>query len=124
MILDNESLLADHATLSSALTVSPNVLNVGPGESYDPVKLACAIKDGTGSSPSVTIKIQTATDSAFTSPVDLGTVTFSGTGTKSKSIPMPRGNLGYIRLKLEDGSYTGGKFSAGLVADDDIPHRK
>lgn len=121
MILDNESLLADHVTLSSALTVSPNKLSVGKGEAYDPLKLATSIRSGTGTSPSLKVTIQTATDADFTTPVDLAEFTLSGTGNKSHSIPIPRGNLGYLRLSL-DCSYTGGKLTSGLVADDDLQH--
>lgn len=124
MIFDGENSLCDKVTLSSVMTVSPNVINMGVGESYDPMKLATMVKGGTGSSPSMTVKIQTATDADFTSPVTLGSFTLSGTGNQTKTIPIPRGNLGYLRLKFEDGSYTGGAMSAGLVVDDDIPHRK
>jgi hypothetical protein len=124
MIFDGENSLCDATTLSSALTVSPNVINMGKGESYEPMKLANMIKDGTGTSPTMTVKIQTATDAAFTTPVDLATFTLSGTGDQVKTLPIPRGNLGYLRLAFSDGSYTGGKLTAGLVVDDDIPHRK
>lgn len=123
MIFDGDNTLCDKVTLSSALVVSPNVINMGKGESYDPMKLATMINAGTGTSPSLKVTIQTATDENFTSPVTLGEFTISGTGNKTHSIPIPRGNLGYLRLSL-DGSYTGGKLTSGLVVDDDIPHRK
>ena len=123
MIHDGElSFINPGKTLSTSITLSDNVVNVGVGESYDPMKVATHVKGGTGTSPSMTVTIQTATDADFTSPVDLGTFTISGTGNKSKSIPIPRGNLGYLRLSFSS-TYTGGKIASGLVVDDDIPHR-
>ena len=124
MIHDGElSFINPGKTLSTSFTVSDNVVNLGVGESYEPMKLATAIAGGTGTSPTMTVTIQTATDENFTSPVDLGSFTISGTGNKGKTVPIPRGNLGYMRLNFSS-TYTGGKISSGLVVDDDIPHRK
>ena len=121
MIYDGENVLSDAVTLSSATTYS-DVINMGVGESYEPMKLDAHLKSGTGTTPTLTVTIQTATDSAFTSPVALGEFTISGTGTSRHTTPIPRGNLGYIRLKLVS-TYTGGTFTAGLVVDDEIRHR-
>lgn len=121
MIFDGENMFCDKKTLSSA-TLYSDVLNLGPGESYQPMFLEAFLKGGTGSDAALTVTIQTATDAAFTSPVALGEFAFSG-AAGSHSMPMPRGNLGYVRLKLVS-TYTGGNLTAGLVVDDDIPHRK
>jgi hypothetical protein len=83
--------------------------------------LEAFLKGGTGDSASLTVTIQTAVDAAFTTPVALGEFAFSGAAGK-KSLPMPRGNLGYVRLKLAS-TYTGGTLTAGLVVDDEIKHR-
>lgn len=122
MIFDGENILSNKVTLSSATTYS-DVLNLGVGESYQPMFLEAFLKGGTGTSPTLTATIQTATDSAFTTPVALGEFAFSGTGAHKHSMPMPRGNLGYVRLKLVS-TFTGGTFTAGLVVDDNIAHRK
>lgn len=121
MIYDGENILSNGVTLSSATTTS-DVLNLGPGESYQPMFLVSHLKGGTGTTPTLTVTIQTATDSAFTTPVALGEFILSGTGNSHKSLPMPRGNLGYVRLKLVS-TFTGGTFTAGLVVDDEIKHR-
>lgn len=121
MILDGENIFSNGVTLSSATTTS-DVVNVGVGESYQPMFLVSHLDAGTGTTPTLTVTIQTATDAAFTTPVALGEFELSGTGSHNHSIPMPRGNLGYLRLKLVS-TYTGGKFTAGMVADDDIAHR-
>jgi hypothetical protein len=120
MIFDGENMLCDKKTLSSA-TLYSDVLNLGPGESYQPMFLEAFLQGGTGTSPTLTATIQTAVDDEFTSPVALGEFEFDTTNGKI-SLPMPRGNLGYVRLKLVS-TYTGGALTAGLVVDDDIMHR-
>lgn len=121
MITDGENMFALSMTLSTAITGAGFEIKVGKGESYEPMKMATKIKSGTGTSPSLKVTIQTATDAAFTSPVDLAEFTISGTGDKVHTIPIPRGNLGYLRLAL-DSSYTGGTLTSGLVIDDDLQH--
>jgi hypothetical protein len=97
-----------------------DVLNLGPGEAYQPMFLEAFIKGGTGTSATLTATIQTATDAEFTSPVALGEFEFDADGRTS--LPMPRGNLGYVRLKLVS-TFTGGTLTAGLAVDDEIKHR-
>jgi hypothetical protein len=121
MIFDGENMFCDEKTLS-ADTLYTDVVNLGPGESYQPMFLETFVNDGTGSGATLTVTIQTATDAAFTEAVALGEFELSGADARH-SLPMPRGNLGYVRLKLVS-TYTGGKVSAGLVVDDEIAHRK
>lgn len=120
MIFDGENMFCDKKTLSSA-TLYSDVLNLGPGESYQPMFLEAFINGGTGTSPTLTATIQTATDDEFTSPEALGEFEFDVTDGRI-SLPMPRGNLGYVRLKLVS-TFTGGTLTAGLVVDDEIKHR-
>ena len=120
MIFDGENMFCDKKTLSSS-TLYSDVLNLGPGESYQPMFLEAFLNGGTGESAALTVTVQTATDKDFTSPVALGEFAFSGASGKH-SMPMPRGNLGYVRLKLAS-TYTGGTLTAGLVVDDEIKHR-
>lgn len=121
MIFDGENIFLDKQTLSST-TLYSDVLNVGKGEAYQPMFLVSRLAGGTGTTPTLTVTIQTATDSAFTTPVDLLGFELAGTGSQNHSVPMPRGNLGYIRLKCVS-TFTGGTYTAGLVADDDIVHK-
>ena len=122
MIFDGENVFSNGVTLSSATTTS-DVVNMGVGESYEPMKLACFLKGGTGTTPTLTVTLQTATDSGFTTPVALTEFQIGGTGNSRFTLPVPRGNLGYLRLKLVS-TFTGGTFTAGLVVDDEIRHRK
>lgn len=113
MIFDGELMFYDNATLGSSL--ASNILNVGPGESYQPMFLAISMKDA--GTATFTATLQTSADETFASPVTLTAV------TKTGSLPVPRGNLGYLRLQVET-TATAGTITAGLVVDDNINHRK
>jgi len=112
MIYDGENLFWHEQALSAA-TITSDVIKVGPGESYEPMKLV-VLTPGQAASSTVGITLQTATDAAFTSAVDLASYT-----NAPVSAPVPRGNLGYLRLVAVSTSATG-KITAGLVYDDDI----
>jgi hypothetical protein len=114
MIFDGENMFYNKADLTGTLT--SDVVNVGPGETYQPMFLAIMVKDANdGATFSATL--QTSADAAFTAPVTLATV------TKAGSLPVPRGNLGYLRLQVS-ATATAGELTAGLVVDDDISHRQ
>lgn len=112
MIYDGENLFFHEKTLSAA-TLTSDVIKVGVGESYEPMKLV-VLTPGADKSKSVSVELQTATDEAFTTPVTLATY-----AKAPVSGPMPRGNLGYLRIKVTSTS-TIGKITAGLVYDDNI----
>ena len=57
MIFDGENMFCDKKTLSSA-TLYSDVLNLGPGESYQPMFLEAFIKGGTGTSATLTATIR------------------------------------------------------------------
>ena len=111
MIFDGENMFFDKKALTSSMT--SDVVNVGPGETYQPMFIAVMTP---GANADVTVKVETSTSAAFTNAVELGTIT-------GKSQPVPRGNLGYLRLKVTT-SATAGTITAGLVVDDDISHRQ
>lgn len=112
MIFDHDNMFFDEQALSAA-DLTSNVVKVGPGESNEPMKLFLGVDKNAGEGTASTV-LQTATDEAFTSPVTLGT--FSQVPL---SVPVPRGNLGYLRLVVTS-TYTTGKVTAGLVLDDDV----
>lgn len=114
MIFDGENMFYDKADLKGTLT--SNVVNVGPGESYQPMFLAVLVKDA-NEGATITATLQTAADENFTTSKTLATMTGAG------SQPVPRGNLGYLRLQVE-ATATAGTLTAGLVVDDDISHRQ
>lgn len=121
MIFDGENMFCDEKTLSSS-TLYSDVVNLGPGESYQPMFLQTIVNGGTGSSAALTVTVQTADNEEMTSAEDLAEFEMSGAKARH-SLPMPRGNLGYVRLKMVS-TYTGGTVSAGLTVDDEIEHRK
>lgn len=114
MIFDGENMFYNKADLTGTLT--SDVVDVGPGETYQPMFLAVLVKDANAGA-TITATLQTSADAAFTTPVTLATMTKAGTQ------PVPRGNLGYLRLQVE-ATATAGTLTAGLVVDDDIAHRQ
>lgn len=115
MIFDGENLFFNKKPLSSG-TLESDIVNVGPGETYQPMFLAVFVHDPEGDGK-VTVKLETAATEDFAEPKTLGT--YDGAGSQ----PVPRGNLGYLRVSVES-TYTGGELTAGLVVDDDIKHRE
>ena len=112
MIFDHDNMFFDGQALSAA-DLTSNVVFVGTGEANEPVKLFLGVDKDAGEGTASTV-LQTSADEAFTKPVVLGT--FSQVPL---SVPVPRGNLGYLRLVVTS-TYTKGTVTAGLVLDDDI----
>lgn len=112
MILDKENMFFDKKALSEA-TITSDIVSVGPGESDCPLRLVARVSSDAGSG-TLTTKLETAKDAAFSSPVTLGTFT-----AVPLSAAVPRGNLGYLRLTATS-TYTKGTLTAALVMDDDI----
>lgn len=111
MIFDGENLFFNAKDCSGAALVS-DVVKVGVGESYEPMKFFLAVAGTT--EKTATVELQTSKDEAFSNPVTLAT--FSGLPI---SAPVPRGNLGYLRVNMTKAP-SSGKVTAGLVLDDDI----
>jgi hypothetical protein len=112
MIFDGENLFFRAKALSAADIVS-DVVKTGKGDAYDPMKLVLSVADG-DSGKALTTKLQTSADEAFTTPVTLATFT-----EVPLSSPVPRGDLGYLRLVVTS-TYTAGTMTSGLVMDDNI----
>lgn len=112
MIFDAENLFFHKKPLSAA-TILSDVISVGVGESYEPMKIVINTP-GADKSKTVSAELQTAADEAFTTPVTLATFA----KTPCSGI-MPRGNLGYLRMKITSTSTTG-TITAGLTLDDEV----
>ena len=111
MILDGENLFYNAATLTNGAMTS-DVLKVGVGETGDPPILVLRVKDaGAGTFKAV---LETSANEAFTTPKDLGTYE-----QVPLSVHVPRGNLGYLRIKGTS-TYAKGTVTAGLVLDENI----
>lgn len=113
MIFDGENLFFDKAALSAA-TLTSDVLSVGIGEAGDPLQLIVRATDTTGTGK-LTVKVETSASDAFTTSTQLAE--YVGTSISAR---IPRGNLGFLRLKVVS-TYTAGKLTAGITVDDDIP---
>lgn len=70
-------------------------------------------------SASTTITLQTAADEAFTTPIDLLTVTATtSTPVGKMQARIPQGNLGYLRVKaVPSATLTTGTVTAVLLVD-------
>ena len=116
MIFDGDNEFFHKKELSASTLVS-DVLAIGKGESGCPMFLALCVSKDAGEGTATTV-LETASDAAFSVPKTLGTFT-----SVPLSAPLPRGNLGYLRLSVTS-TYTTGTITAGLVLDDDIKHEK
>ena len=120
MLLDAQCLFSDAQAITST-AASTNVVKFGKGE-FTFVPLLIQVVESFATLTSLTITVQTATDSAFTTPVDLASSTLAAAKlTQGAVIPInyiPRGNLGYIRIyyTVTGSNATTGKITAGVVA--------
>lgn len=127
MILDKQLMFSEAQALTSTDAASTNVLDLGAlgyGDSGNSpmevfVRVGTAFADGT----SVLIKLQSATDAAFTTPVDssvqetvlTAALTANAVVLKAR---LPYGLKRYVRLYYDvTGTFTAGKFTAGLILD-------
>ena len=130
MIYDGENMFFTNATLSSAILTS-DVLDVGKGEASDNLHLVVDVTKDAGNG-SATTYLETCKEPTFTTAFTLATYTAPTFTTSfpisAKKVPilstkLPRGNQGYLRLRVQS-TFTDGKITAGLVNDDDIPWDK
>lgn len=128
MILDKQNLFFKDQALS-ATTLTSDIIDVGPGESSEPMKLVVNVTSDAGAGD-ITATVQTSETTDFSSPVSFMTVkspTFTTSftiadmkGAPIISAPIARGNKGYLRVSAVS-TFTDGDMTAGLVLDDDIP---
>ena len=122
MILDEQGLFSNNQKIT-ATAVSTNVLDLGKREvSFGtPIELFIQITEDFNNLTSLGIKVQTATDEAFTSAVDLIEETILAAklvkGAVSSIKFLPKGNLGYMRLvyTVTGTNPTKGGILAGIV---------
>lgn len=121
MILDEQSLFSNLQAVT-ADAASTNILKFDGEVAFGtPVEVFIQIAEAFNNLTSLEIKLQTATDAAFTSPVTLVSQTILLTnltlGAESTIEFLPKGNLGYLRLyyDITGSTPTTGKILAGLV---------
>ena len=132
MLLDAQNLFSENQAITTGTIVSTNTVKFGKNDiSYVPLIIQ-AVADFSDLT-SLTVNVQTATDSSFTSPVTLVSSTLDlddlKAGAKFPISYLPKGNLGYIRLTYvvtadENVSETTGKITAGVVASDELSYHE
>lgn len=122
-MLDSQLMFSEKQAIT-ATAASTNVIDLGTKREVafgTPIPLLADIKETFNNCTSVTFAVQTATDSAFTTPVTLvSTTVLLADLVKGNRIPlvfMPAGNLGFTRMyyTVTGTAPTTGKVSACLT---------
>ena len=129
MLLDLENSFSKEQAITAS-AASTNVLKANGALKEiafgNPLPLRIQVVEDFATCTSVEFKVQTATDAAFTTPVDLATtgavaVANLKAGYVAPILYMPKGNKGYLRLyySVVGSNATTGKVTAGIVAGHD-----
>lgn len=130
MLVDNQ-LLFSEAQAITADAASTNVVAFSGEPAFGtPVPLLIEVVEAFNNLTSLAVSVQTATDSAFTTPVTLATATLNLAALTAGAVfpinYLPKGNLGYMRLYYDVTAVTApttGKITAGVVAALDQGHQ-
>lgn len=127
MLYDLENLFSNNQAVT-ADAASTNVIKLAAGQLKEvsfgtPIPLRIQVTEDFATLTSLNIKVQTASDEAFTTPVDLAaTGAIAAADLKAGYVApinfIPKGNLGYMRLYYDvtGSNATAGKITAGIVA--------
>jgi len=129
MLLDSQGLFSENQAITTGTIYSTNIIKTGLGDvSFVPVIIQ-VMADFTNLT-SLLVKVQTSSDEAFTSPVDLAQSSLAlaslKKGTKYPISYLPKGNLGYMRLVyvVTGTDETTGKITASITAGDGISYHE
>lgn len=127
MLYDLENIFSNNQAVT-ADAASTNVIKITNGQLKEvafgtPIPLRIQVTEDFATLTSLEIKVQTATDAAFTSPVTLATTgAVAAADLKAGYVApinfIPKGNLGFLRLYYDvtGSNATTGKITAGIVA--------
>ena len=127
MLYDLENIFSNNQAVT-ADAASTNVIKITNGQLKEvaygtPIPLRIQVTEDFATLTSLEIKVQTATDAAFTTPVTLATtgavaVADLKAGYVAPINFIPKGNLGFLRLYYDvtGSNATTGKITAGIVA--------
>lgn len=127
MLYDLENLFSNNQAVT-ADAASTNIIKLAAGQLKEvafgtPIPLRIQVTEDFETLTSLNIKVQTASDEAFRSPVDLAaTGAIAAADLKAGYVApinfIPKGNLGYMRLYYDvtGSNATAGKITAGIVA--------
>jgi len=134
MLFDLQSIFSDNQAVTSD-AASTNVIQLAKGNIKEvaygtPIPLRIQVTETFATLTSLNIKVQTATDAAFTTPVTLaqtGDIAAASlvAGYVAPINFIPKGNLGYMRLYYDvtGSNATTGKITAGIVAGDEASYQ-
>lgn len=127
--IDAKLLLMEN--VNTAASVTSSVLDLGKNNTLNPLFVDVKLTTGVTAGNVASIKLQSSTDEAFTSPIDEMTVTIGKTAAQQKIpcqlaqffCPVQPGGR-YIRIIVTGGSTApaGGKLWAYLTPDIQVPH--
>lgn len=127
MLYDLENIFSNNQAVT-ADAASTNVIKITNGQLKEvaygtPIPLRIQVTEDFATLTSLEIKVQTATDAAFTTPVTLATTgAVAAADLKAGYVApinfIPKGNLGFLRLYYDvtGSNATTGKITAGIVA--------
>ena len=134
MLYDLETLFSDNQKIT-ATAESTNVVCFARGPIKEvsfgtPLPLRIQVTETFVGLTNLTVAVETAADEEFSEPVELAT---SGAIAAEDLVAgytfpinfIPKGNLGYMRLKYTvSGSATAGKITAGVVASNELSYHE
>ena len=112
MIFDQQRVFLDKKNLTNG-EITSDILDMGVGEASMPLTLVVLVSKDAGTG-TLKIVLETSVMDNFAAPKTIGTY-----DQVPLSVHLPRGNRGYLRLKVTS-TYTKGTVTAGLVLDDNI----
>ena len=127
MLYDLENIFSNNQAVT-ADAASTNVIKITNGQLKEvaygtPIPLRIQVTEDFATLTSLEIKVQTATDAAFTTPVTLATTgAVAAADLKAGYVApinfIPKGNLGFLRLYYDvtGSNATTGKITTGIVA--------
>ena len=121
MLLDAQCLFSDEQAITSGTIISQNTVKFGKSD-ISFVPLLIQVVNDFSNLTSLTVKVATSADSNFVNEVELASSTLLKNELKAGTVfpinVIPKGNLGYIRLKyvVTGSDETTGKITSGIVA--------
>ena len=123
MIIDKALQLSDSQAITAS-AASTKVIDLGAaGDAYNELWVVGTVTTSFAGSGTLTVSIQTATDSAFTTPITLGTAPALSAaslvaGTEPVKFRLPQGKKRYIRAYYTaSAAFTAGAMSLNITKD-------
>lgn len=129
MLLDSQNLFSENQTITSGEICSQNIIDFGKND-VSFVPLIIQVVEDFSDLTSLDVSIETSSNSNFETFEVLAHSTLKlaqlKAGAKFPIDKLPKGNLGYMRLKfvVSGADETTGKITAGVVASDGLSYHE